>query len=350
MKKKTLKNIVLTVLIISAAFLTSLGIYFVFDILTLIPSVFVLGVFLVSSFTEGYIYGIVASIVSVLAVNYAFDFPYFSFCFSAAENIVSAVIMLVVALVIVILTTGLRDRAALKAESEKECMRANLLRAVSHDMRTPLTTIYGSSSAIIDNYESFSDEQKIKLLCGIKEDSEWLTGMVENLLSVTRLDSGNVELNKSPIVLDELIDAVLRKFSGNNPQIPVRLEMPDDFVIVPMDPLLIQQVLFNILNNAVSHARGMTEIYFRVLVEDKKAVFEISDNGCGIAPERLKGIFTGIHGSSAVPTDTKRNSGIGLSVCATIIKAHGGEITAENKRRGGAVFRFTLDIEEADYE
>ncbi len=350
MKKKILKNTVLTLLITSAAFLASLGIHLAFENRNLIPSLFVLGVFLVSSFTDGYIYGIVSSIVSVLAVNFAFDFPYFSFSFSATENIVSAVIMIVVALVTGVLTTGLRDRAILKSESEKESMRANLLRAVSHDMRTPLTTIYGSSSTIIDNYEGLSDEQKIKLLCGIKEDSEWLTRMVENLLSVTRLDSGNVELNKSPIVLDELVDSVLGKFSEKFPQIPVRLEMPDDFVIVPMDPLLIQQVIFNILNNAVSHAQGMTEIFFRVSVEEKKAFFEISDNGCGIAPERLKGIFTGIHGSSAVPTDTKRNSGIGLSVCATIIKAHGGEITAENKRGGGAVFRFTLDIEETDYE
>lgn len=347
-KKTTLKNIVLTFLITSTAFLTSLGIYFVLDNRTLIPTVFVLGVFLVSSFTEGYIYGIIASVASVLAVNFAFDLPNFSFCFTATENIVSAVIMIVVALVTGVLTTGLRDRAFIKAESEKESMRANLLRAVSHDMRTPLTTIYGSSSTIIDNYDSLSDEQKIRLLCGIKEDAEWLTGMVENLLSVTRLDSGNVELNKTPIVLDELIDAVLRKFSGNFPQIPVKLEMPDDFVIVPMDPLLIQQVIFNILNNAVNHAQGMTEILFKVWVEEKKAVFEISDNGCGIAPERLKGIFTGIHGSSTAPTDTKRNSGIGLSVCATIIKAHGGEITAKNKSGGGAVFRFTLDIEEAD--
>lgn len=112
-----------------------------------------------------------------------------------------------------------------------------------------------------------------------------------------------------------------------------------------MDALLIEQVLINILDNAIEHAEGMTELVLKVSLADKKAVFEIYDDGCGINPERLKTIFTGYGGDTA-PTDTKINSGIGLSVCATIIKAHGGEISAENINGGGALFRFSLDIEE----
>lgn len=105
------------------------------------------------------------------------------------------------------LTTKIKLQEALKTQSEKERMRSNLLRAVGHDLRTPLTTIYGSTSAMLDNYDSFSDELKLKMLKGIKEDSEWLTRMVENLLSVTRLDGGNVKLLKSSTVLEELLDS-----------------------------------------------------------------------------------------------------------------------------------------------
>ncbi len=257
--------------------------------------------------------------------------------------------MIIVTIITGTLTTKIKRQEAIKAESEKERMRANLLRAVSHDLRTPLTTIYGSSSTILDNYELFSDEQKLTMLKGIREDSQWLTRMVENLLSVTRLDGGNVKILKTSVALEELIDSVLKKFRKRYPSQQVLLDIPEDFISIPMDALLIEQVLVNILDNAVEHAEGMTELRLRVFTIGQKAVFEISDNGCGIEPERLKTIFTGYGGESS-PTDTKINSGIGLSVCATIIKAHGGDIRAENLKNGGAVFRFTLDAEEADDE
>ena len=308
-----------------------------------------LAVFLISFVTEGYIYGVVSALFSVLILNFAFTLPFFEFNFTIPENIISAVIMIIVTVITGTLTTKIKRQEAIKAESEKERMRANLLRAVSHDLRTPLTTIYGSSSTILDNYELFSDEQKLTMLKGIREDSQWLTRMVENLLSVTRLDGGNVKILKTSVALEELIDSVLKKFRKRYPSQQVLLDIPEDFISIPMDALLIEQVLVNILDNAVEHAEGMTELRLRVFTIGQKAVFEISDNGCGIEPERLKTIFT-CYGGESSPTDTKINSGIGLSVCATIIKAHGGDIRAENLKNGGAVFRFTLDAEEADDE
>ncbi len=232
-----------------------------------------------------------------------------------------------------------------KAESERERMRANLLRAVSHDLRTPLTTIYASSTTLLDKKETITEEQRDKILVGIKEDSEWLVRMVENLLSITRIDSGTVKIQKTPTVLEELIDSVVLKFKKRYPVQKAEIEIPSDIIMIPMDAILIEQVIVNILENAVQHATGMTRLTLRVFTLGNRAIFEIKDNGCGIAHDRLDKIFTGHYTSSDDPADSqRRNAGIGLSVCATIIKAHGGDIKAENGKTGGAVFRFTLDM------
>jgi two-component system sensor histidine kinase KdpD len=258
--------------------------------------------------------------------------------------------MLIITALASTLTIRIKQQEILQAETEKEKMRANLLRAVSHDLRTPLTTIYGSSSVIVEN-KGLSREQVLKLAEGIQEDSQWLMGMVENLLSDTRIDNGNVKLIKTPVVLEELVDSVLVRFRKRYPKQNIKVEIPDDFVMVSVDAVLIEQVTVNILENAVQHAKGMTELILRVYTSGEKAVFEIEDDGCGIPKERLPNIFTGYFESNNAPADCqKRNMGIGLSVCASIIKAHDGEITAENKKDGGSVFRFVLDLEKEEDE
>jgi len=171
--------------------------------------------------------------------------------------------------------------------------------------------------------------------------------MVENLLSVTRIDSGNVKLIKTPTVLEELIDSVILKFKKHHADQTVELDIPDEMIMIPMDAILIEQVLINILENVIYHAKGFSVMKLRVFVIDGKAIFEVKDNGCGIDDERLEHIFDGYIGRETNSFDSnKRNAGIGLSVCATIIKAHGGKITAENSKGGGATFRFSLAIEE----
>ena len=160
----------------------------IFDTKTLIPMIFVLGVFLISLKTQGYFWGITASLLSVLAVNYAFTYPYYAIDLISPECVASAIVMLLVAILTGTLTTKIKRQEKIKAETEKERMRGNLLRAVSHDLRTPLTTIYGSCSAIMENYDSLDRNQQIKLLGEIRQDSEWLIRMVENLLSVTRIE------------------------------------------------------------------------------------------------------------------------------------------------------------------
>ena len=235
-------------------------------------------------------------------------------------------------------------RVLMDKERESERTKNELITNVAHDLRTPLTSIYGSSSTLLSKYDELPKEQQLKLLGEIREDSEWLIRMVENLLSVTRIDGAKVEVVKTPTVLDELIDSVLMKFSKKHPNQKVITQIPDEFVDIPMDSLLIEQVLLNLLENAVFHAKGMTELMLSVSLVGDKAVFEVADNGCGIPEDALQKIFSGSYEKSAAPVDgTRSNMGIGLSVCVAIVKAHGSDITAENRKGGGAVFRFALE-------
>ena len=320
----------------------------IFSTQTLIPMIFVLGVFIISWKTQGYFWGITASLISVLAVNYAFTYPYFAFDLTRPECISSAVIMMIVAVMTGALTTKIKLQEKLHTETELERMRGNLLRAISHDLRTPLTSIYGSCSAIIDNFDSLSSRQQLKLLNDMREDSQWLIRMVENLLSVTRIDGAQVQVAKSPVALDELIDFVLLKFRKHCPDQTVHVDLPDDFISIPMDPMLIEQVLINLLENAVYHAQNMTQLQLCVRTQDRRAVFEVIDDGCGIPPEKLDVLFTNTIYSGQSSADSGRHGmGIGLSVCSTIIKAHGGEICAENLRTGGAKFSFWLQLDDS---
>ena len=345
-KKSILADGLFTLIILAAVFLVNLALVQRLGTKTMTPMIFVLGVFLVSWRTQGYFWGIAASLISVLAVNWAFTYPYWAFDLISPECISSAVVMLIVSIMTGTLTTRLKQQEKLKAEAETERMRGDLLRAVSHDLRTPLTSIYGSCCAIVENFDSIPRQKQLELLKDIQSDSQWLNRMVENLLSVTRVDADKVRLSKHGVVLEELIDSLLVKFHKHYPDQPIQVQIPEEFVSIPMDPVLIEQVLMNLLENAVFHARGMKELWLRVELQGRHAVFSVEDDGCGISPERMSQLFTGLLDSKAPADSARSNMGIGLRVCRTIIKAHGGELKAENRDTGGAVFRFALEMEE----
>ena len=348
-KKQTMEDTLFTGITLAVVFLLNLFLVKQFDTKTMTPMVFVLGVFLVSWRTQGYGFGVAASLVSVLAVNWAFTYPYWKFDLISPECISSAVVMLIVSTMTGALTTRLKQQEKLKAEAERERMRGNLLRAVSHDLRTPLTSIYGSCSAIIENFDSLPREKQMNLLKDIQSDSQWLNRMVENLLSVTRVDADKVRLSKHSVVLEELVDALLVKFHKHYPDTKVQVTIPEAFVSIPMDPVLIEQVLMNLLENAVFHARGMRNLLLRVEIRNKDAVFFVEDDGCGIPEEKMSHLFTGLLDSEAPADAARSNMGIGLSVCRTIIKAHESELKAGNRPSGGAQFSFALEMEENDH-
>ena len=348
--KQIIKDLSFSVAILVITYFLSYYMQFVFDTDTLVPTMFVLGVFFISRQTEGYVWGVVASLASVILVNFTFTAPYFEVDFITPVNMFAALVMLLIAIMTSALTTQIKQQEKIKAESERERMRGNLLRAVSHDLRTPLTSIYGATTVIIDNYDSIDKEKQIQLLGEINEDSQWLIRMVENLLSVTRIDNSVTKLVKDAVVLDELIDSVIVKFNKHYPNQKVTVDIPDEFMSIPMDPILIQQVLMNIMENAVIHAKELTEIKLTVKKDSNAAIFEVEDDGCGIPEDKLNVLFTGyLDRDTDVPTDGSRNNmGIGLSVCSTIIKAHGGNIYAKNRPEGGALFGFSLELEDSN--
>ena len=344
--KKTLPDGIFTIVTLLVTFCTILFLQNLFDTRTLTPMIFVLGVFLVSWRTQGYFWGIAASLISVLAVNYAFTYPYWAFDLISPECIASAVVMLIVATMTGALTTRLKKQEKVKAEAETERMRGNLLRAVSHDLRTPLTAIYGACSAMMENYDTFSREKHLKMLAGVSADAQWLVRMVENLLSITRIDAGDVELKKQDTVLEELVDALLVKFHKHYPGQKVQVSLPEEFLLIPMDAILIEQVLMNLLENAVFHAKGMKNLWLRVERNQHLVIFRVEDDGEGIPEDRLPRLFT-THLGGDTPSDSSRSSmGIGLSVCSTIVKAHGSRIYAQNRPEGGACFYFALELED----
>ena len=315
-----------------------------------VSELFLLAVFLVSRFTTGYFYGVLASLSSVLAVNYIFTFPYFAFNFTISGYPLSILCMLAVSVATCTLTSQSKRQSALRLEAEREKTRGNLLRAVSHDLRTPLTSILGASSAILENDGRLSRADQLGLVREIRDDSQWLIRMVENLLSITRIDGEGraAKIYKQPEAAEELMSSAVIKFRKRFPAQPVQVRVPDALLLVPVDAILIEQVLINLLENAVIHGQGATRIALTAEAIGREAVFTVRDNGCGILPAILPRIFeTGA--ATGSDGDGKRNLGIGLSVCNTIIRAHNGRMWAENPLGGGALFAFALPLEESVY-
>lgn len=309
---------------------------------TYVSMLFVLAVFLISRFTEGYVCGTVAALLSVLAVNYVFTYPYLEFNFTPTGYPLTMLCMLAVAMITGAMTTQIKRQETMRSEIEKEKMRSTLLRAISHDLRTPLTSILGASSAIIENDALISGEERLKLLGEVKEEAQWLIRMVENLLTVTRMDAmPQSELHKEKEAVEELVADTLQKFEKRFPDAKVTLRVPDELLMIPMDAMLIEQVLINLLENVVFHAKGATETMLTVRREEKNAVFEVSDNGCGMDMERRQALP-----KRPADGDQRRSMGIGLSVCNAIVAAHNGDMKAFNNASGGATVQFTLPLEE----
>lgn len=353
MKKSYIKwvpsaiDIVITVLAMSITTLVCVILKGLSETETYVPLLYVLAVLLVARFTNSYTCGLVAAVVAVLGVNYAFTYPYMAFNFSITGYPITFVVMLAVATTTSTLTVHIRHQEMINLENSREKMRANLLRAISHDLRTPLTSIIGSVSTVLDN-DKLTPEQSRTLLEDVRSDAEWLIRMVENLLSVTRIENGEQKpnLKKTPEAVEEIISEVVSKFKKRFPGIKVSISIPDHVMFVPMDAVLIEQVLYNLLENAVIHGGKTKNIKLKVSAYTNFAEFVVADDGNGIPDDVLPRLFTDYFDRAATSYyREKRNMGIGLSVCMTIVKAHDGVMTAKNNAYGGASFEFTLPLE-----
>lgn len=310
--------------------------------------IFFMDVFLTALFTDGYLFGIIAAVAGVLAVDYVFTLPYWQISFTLAGFPLTFLVMLTISVVTGMLTTRVKQYEVLRREAEREKIHANLLRAVSHDIRTPLTGIVGATETLLVEKE-LSEAERDTLLQNANEDARWLIRVVENLLSVTRIGSQNTNpLIKNPGVAEEVIESAIAKFN-RKPSLPVEVHLPEEVLVVPMDEVLMEQVLLNLLENAVRHGETATKIVISLERRGNSACITVKDDGVGIQPHLLSKLFD----SSTHQTqqgDTKRNMGIGLSVCRTIVQAHGGKIRGENHPVGGAQFTIELPMEERENE
>ena len=212
-------------------------------------SIFILTVLLISRFTTGYLFGTLAAVLSVVGTNYIFTYPYWAVNFTLSGYPLTFLTMLVVSLVTCTMTTKIKRQEALRIEAAREKMRANLLRSVSHDIRTPLTSIIGSTSAMIENPD-LPEGDRLLLLTDVRDDAQWLIRVVENLLSITRMGDTTTRLVKNPEPAEEILGAVTAKFRKRYPDVRIRVSVPEDLLFVPMDAVLISQVLSNLLENA----------------------------------------------------------------------------------------------------
>ncbi len=226
------------------------------------------------------------------------------------------------------------EKEAAKAETERERLKSNLLRVISHDIRTPLTSITGAAEMMLQNLK---DEENIKLVEGIYEDSSWLTRLVENILSLTRIQEEAVE---------EIVSEAIYRASKYAPDHKIFITVPDDVLFVPMDGKLIEQVIINLVDNAIKHTTPLNKIELSVQNEADKIWFKVSDNGTGIKDVDIPKLFDMFFVANSSPLDSKRGIGLGLAICKAIVNFHGGEIYAENNSTGGSTFRFYLNKKE----
>lgn len=307
--------------------------------------VFILTMALIARLTDGYIWGIAASLVGTFCVNYMFTYPFWEFDLTLTGYPLTFAMMLVVSIFISALTTQIKHQEQLRFEAEREKMRSNLLRAIAHDIRTPLASILGASSALSE--QRLAPQDRDALVEAIHRDAGWLARVVENLLSVTRFTDGDMSLNKAEEVVEEIVGSAVVKYRRSESALPIHVRQPDTILIAPMDATLIEQVLLNLFDNVSAHAQGATGIWLTIEEKPDRVALRVEDDGAGISPSKLAQLFDG---QPPARGDDGRNMGIGLSVCRAIVQAHGGELVAGRSHRGGAAFTFDLPCTEAEHD
>ncbi|WP_238654953.1 sensor histidine kinase [Paenibacillus piscarius] len=230
----------------------------------------------------------------------------------------------------------------------QEQLRTNLLRGISHDLRTPLTSISGNAGILIGNSEVLSEEQKQELYSDIYDDSMWLINLVENLLSITRLDNGALHLQMQAELLEEVIAEALLHVNRHKVEHVIRVLLEDELLMARMDSRLIIQVIINLVDNAIKYSGAGSHITISARRENGLVVVEVADDGPGISAEAKAKVFEMFYTADNVRGDGRRGLGLGLSLCKSIIHAHGGHIEVLDHAPQGTVFRFTLLAEEVN--
>ncbi len=231
-------------------------------------------------------------------------------------------------------------------EIESERLRSNLLRSISHDLRSPLAGIKGSVSTIIETGNLISEKTRGELLQSVYDDTEWLIRLVENLLSMTRFDGGDMKVKKDTELVEEVVYEAVQRISKRSTAHEIKVTVPEAVIMAPMDGSLIEQVLINLIDNAIKFTPKNSLIEVKVYENEKDIIFEVIDNGTGIAEDILPHIFDRFFTNGDKISDSRRGVGLGLAICKSIVEAHGGTITADNREsQEGAIFKFNIPKE-----
>ena len=243
-----------------------------------------------------------------------------------------------------------REKEETMVLAENERLRANLLRAVSHDLRTPLTSIMGNADSLITCGETLDPKTRSQLYSDIYQDAQWLTGMVENLLSASRMNEGKLNLNMTTELMDDMISEAVSHLSRQLKNYTVNRSRSEELLFVKADARLLVQVVINLLDNAIKYAPEGSTIWIETLAREDQVVVRVADNGPGIPDDQKDHIFDLFYSSGNPTGDSRRGLGIGLALCQSIIKAHDGTISVHDHEPQGAVFEFVLPRDEVNLD
>ena len=239
-----------------------------------------------------------------------------------------------------------KEAAAVLAKNEQ--LRANLLRSISHDLRTPLTSISGNASNLLSNGPLFDAKTKEQMYADIYDDAMWLINLVENLLSVSRLEQGRMNLHLTTELIDEVVAEALRHINRKRVEYHFHVQSNDDYLLAQMDAKLIVQVLINILDNAMKYTPPGSDIEIGWKQEGKFIYISVADNGPGIPDQAKPHIFDMFYSASNQIADSRRSMGLGLALCKSIVNAHGGEIMVSDHKPHGSIFTFSVPAGEVE--
>lgn len=245
----------------------------------------------------------------------------------------------------------LRDeKQKIALETQRERLRSNLLRAISHDLRTPLTSISGNAGVLMEKSIALTEEKKQEIYASIYDDSMWLVDLTENLLSITRIENGTMHLQMNAELIDDVLREAIAHVDRQAARHHIRVNLEDDLLMAKMDARLIVQVIINIVNNAIKYTPEGSHICISAEKEDRMVCIHIADDGPGISDEAKVHLFDMFYTAGIGKADSRRGLGLGLSLCQSIVEAHGGEIFVGNNEPHGAVFSFTLPLEEVNLD
>ena len=235
-----------------------------------------------------------------------------------------------------------KEQAAVRAKNE--ALRANLLRAISHDLRTPLTSISGNADTLRSGWEKLDDETRERIFTDIYEDSQWLISLVENLLAVSRIEEGRMQLHLSPELPDEVIREALQHIRIPTAGHRITVDCGEELLLARMDARLISQVIINLVENALKYTPSGSSIEVGAERQGDRVVIRVADDGPGIPDDLKPRVFEMFFTGDRKVADSRRSLGLGLSLCRSIVSAHGGEITLTDNTPSGCIFSFTLPV------